>query len=163
MSTSNRDQLVEALNQIIQRMGNRTVIFTHVIAGNIGLSATEFECLDFIQDCGPVPAGRLAELTGLTTGAVTGLIDRLERAGFVRRTADDHDRRRVLVEAIQNDDAISKIRALYEPVSRGFYEITARYSDADVAVITRYLSQSVEMVERVTDEMARAKRETDLA
>ena len=156
---SNRQQLVEELNQASQRVGNRTVIFTHAIAGHIGLSATEFECLDFIQEQGPVPAGRLAELTGLTTGAVTGLIDRLEKAGFLHRTNDPGDRRRVLVEAVDNEAASAKIRELYGPVAAAFERIVEKYNEAELEVIIQYLHETVAMVERVTDEMNGLKGE----
>jgi len=68
------------------------------VAEAIGLNRTDMRCLDVIQREGPVPAGRLADETGLTTGAITTVLDRLERAGFARRTRDPADRRRVLVE-----------------------------------------------------------------
>lgn len=157
MSTP-RQHLIDELNQAVQLTGNRTVIFTHLIADHIGLSASEFECLDFLQQCGAVPAGRLADLTGLTTGAITGLINRLERAGFVRRRTDPTDRRRVLVEAVANQAATNKIIQLYQPVSQGFSEIVEHYSDEEIATITRYLSESVAMIERITDDMVNARK-----
>ena len=64
----------------------------------LGVNRTDGRCLDVIDREGPVAAGRLAQASGLTTAAVTAVIDRLERAGYARRTADAQDRRRVLVE-----------------------------------------------------------------
>ena len=68
------------------------------MADAIGINRTDLRCLDVIQREGPVPAGRLADETGLTTGAITTVLDRLERAGLARRIRDAADRRRVLVE-----------------------------------------------------------------
>jgi DNA-binding MarR family transcriptional regulator len=150
---STRQELISQLSEATQLVGNRTVLFTHVIADHIGLSATEFECLDFLQACGPVPVGRLAELTGLTSGAVTGLVDRLEKAGFVRRRPDPGDRRKVIVEVVPQDGALEKVRRLYEPVSAGFNDMVTRYSDDDIEVITKYLQDSIIMIDSVITRM----------
>ena len=77
---------------------NATDRYDQAVADAIGINRTDMRCLDVIQREGPVPAGRLADETGLTTGAITTVLDRLERAGFARRTRDPADRRRVLVE-----------------------------------------------------------------
>src|SRR6187399_25304 len=75
------------------------------IAEKMGLSGTDHKALDLASRAGgPLTAGRIAQLTGLSTGAVTGVIDRLERAGLVRRVRDTEDRRKVLVEIIPTDE-----------------------------------------------------------
>ena len=64
------------------------------------INGTDFECLDVLDWTGPIPAGELARRLGITSGAVTGVIDRLERGGWVHRLADPSDRRRVIVELV---------------------------------------------------------------
>src|ERR1700691_5726994 len=72
------------------------VVFHEAVGRLLGLSAVERKCLDVLRRLGPVTAGTIGEHTGLTTGAVTGLMDRLEKAGYVERTRDPRDRRKVV-------------------------------------------------------------------
>src|SRR5918997_6772224 len=77
------------------RLSTTTVLFHSAVADRLGVSATDVKCYTILRQTGPLTAGELAERVSLTTGAITGVIDRLERAGLVRRAADPHDRRRV--------------------------------------------------------------------
>jgi DNA-binding MarR family transcriptional regulator len=95
---SRKRQIFEELVYEIRRSQNATDRFDQAVADAIGINRTDMRCLDVISREGPVPAGRLADETGLTTGAITTVLDRLERAGFARRVRDPDDRRRVLVE-----------------------------------------------------------------
>src|SRR5271169_6652453 len=91
--------LVELLGS---RLSTATIMFHEAVADQMGVSATDAKCRSIVAQLGPMTAGRLALQLGLTTGAVTGVIDRLERAQLVRRVADPKDRRRVVVEAVSN-------------------------------------------------------------
>ena len=133
-----RQQLLHDLNEVSQRNGNLTILFTNALASMLGLSALEFEALSLLGD-GPLPAGRLAELCGLTTGAITGLIDRLERAGYAERTHDAEDRRRVMVSLKNEKDLYNRAIELYKPLEAGFNQLTATYSVDDLAIVTNYL------------------------
>jgi DNA-binding MarR family transcriptional regulator len=144
---TSRTELIQELNQAIQRQGNLTVLFTHAIAQHIGLSATEFEFCDVLQREGRRSAGELAKLCGLSSGGVTGLIDRLERAGLVKRTADPKDRRKVLVEAIRNKYKEQIIRELYAPLAQGYYDLVASYSDEELATILGFVRRTTAMTE----------------
>lgn len=97
---STGSDLREELVQALRRVGDHGVVFSEALAGRLGISATDLKCASIVDQGGPLPAGRLAELTGLTTGAITGVIDRLEKAGFVRRAKDPADRRQVIVESV---------------------------------------------------------------
>src|SRR5437870_4375562 len=95
-----RSELVAAIRAGFQRVSGQSVVLSAIIAEKFGLAPSDLECLGFLQLEGPLTAGRLAELTGLTTGAVTRMIDRLEAGKYVRRRDDPADRRRVGVSRI---------------------------------------------------------------
>src|SRR5215813_7664872 len=105
-----RHDLVAALNRAMRDASGQGVLYSQAVAERLGINSTDLECLDSVVLRGPLTAGELADATGLTTGAITGVIDRLERAGFARRERDKDDRRRVLVRAQQA--AIKRIAPL---------------------------------------------------
>src|SRR3954468_24063564 len=89
-----------ARHSAARQLTNQNGLYTDAAAAQLGLNRTDLDCLSFVHLGGAVTAGDLAETTGLTTGAITGVIDRLEKGGFVVRSADPHDRRRVIVTAV---------------------------------------------------------------
>src|SRR5581483_7494351 len=91
-------EIFAALVDEVRRSQSATARFDQAVADALGINRTDMRCLDVLEREGPVPAGHLAEQTGLTSGAMTAALDRLERAGYVRRVRDGADRRRVLVE-----------------------------------------------------------------
>ena len=100
MSRDVRDkaELVALLMQEMRETSTVTILFHQAIADRLGMNVTDHKCAGILARSGPITAGELARLTGLTTGAITGVVDRLERAGFVRRARDSSDRRRVIIE-----------------------------------------------------------------
>jgi DNA-binding MarR family transcriptional regulator len=125
------------LMQEIRTSSARAVMLHQAAADRFGLNATDHKCLNFLIKSGPVTAGRLGELTGLTTGAVTGIIDRLEQAGFVQREKDPHDRRRVVVKPVP--EKIEQFDRLFESLFRTAIDIVQSYSDQEIAVILDFL------------------------
>src|SRR5690242_18094324 len=95
--TNKRTQLTQELLIQFRYVSANSVMFSQAVADQVGLHPTDTECLDFLLLNGPSTAGQLAVYTGLTTGAVTAMIDRLTKAGYVRREHDEKDRRRVNV------------------------------------------------------------------
>ncbi|MGW6935066.1 MarR family winged helix-turn-helix transcriptional regulator [Lentzea sp. NPDC054927] len=119
-----------------------TVMFHTKVAAKMGLSATDEKCIDLAMRAeGPLTAGRLAELSGLSTGAVTGVIDRLEHAGFVRRVRDPHDRRKVLVEVTIGD--VEKFGHLFEEARQSLIEVLGHFGEDELHVIERYLQLQI--------------------
>jgi DNA-binding MarR family transcriptional regulator len=92
-----RDEAVRDLKLNLRRFVVELLVSSYAATEDVGVNPTDLGSLCLLLLHGPAPAGRLAELTGLTTGAVTGVIDRLEKGGFVRREADPADRRKVIV------------------------------------------------------------------
>jgi DNA-binding MarR family transcriptional regulator len=116
------------------------VLNSQVSADAAGLGATDVYTLNLLGAVGPLTPGQLAERTGLTTGAVTRLIDRLARAGHVRRTPDPVDRRRVHVEIEPNRDAV--FNALPEPVRRRIGEIFASFPEEQRDVLLEFFARA---------------------
>ena len=98
MSKRSRDELIQEFIAAIRASQTATDMFDHSVADYVGLDRTAYRCLDILDQEGPMTAGRLAERARLSPGAMTALLDRLEKRGFARRTRDTEDRRRVLVE-----------------------------------------------------------------
>lgn len=153
MSTArkSRKELMAQLEQALQDVSGTGVLFSHAVAERLGINATDLECMGVIQR-GPAAAGQLAAATGLTTGAITGVIDRLERAGFAKRTPDESDRRRVLVR--MTPEAVARAMPLFEPMRRASAQVLSRYKDDELAVILDFLNRmqsvSVEVVAKLS-------------
>lgn len=138
--TAERAELLGALEREMRNISGQSVLFSHAVAERVGMHPTDLECLGFLYESGPMPAGRLAEVTGLTTGATTRMVDRLERAGYVRREADGHDRRRVIVRPLlERGPAIA---TLFAPMQRTMAELYARYSDRELALILDFATRA---------------------
>jgi DNA-binding MarR family transcriptional regulator len=93
------------------------------------MNATDLQVIDILEITGPSTAGQLAELTGLTTGAITGMIDRLEQSGLVRRESDPNDGRRVLVRLSPSETAMKEIDPVFDSVGHQWDEIAPKYDD----------------------------------
>ncbi|HEY3682628.1 MAG TPA: MarR family transcriptional regulator [Streptosporangiaceae bacterium] len=114
-------------------------------AAAVGVNRTDLRCLDLLMDTGAMAPSRLSTELGLTTGSVTAMLDRLERRGYVTRTPDPADRRKVVIEA--TDEARRKAWAVYGPLAEEGEKILARYTAAELAVITDFLNRSRELQE----------------
>ena len=123
--------------QLGRELSTITVLFHSRVAEQMGLSGTDHKCLELvIQSPEPITAGRIAALSGLSTGAITGVIDRLEQRGFVRRVRDPHDRRKVLVEVADFDE--SRYAHLFEGVLELTERVLGQFTPAEWGVIERY-------------------------
>jgi DNA-binding MarR family transcriptional regulator len=111
------------------------------VATRVGLNSTDLECLDLLYLAGVTTAGTLAKHTGLTSGATTAVIDRLERAGFVKRRRDATDRRCVLVEVVPA--SAEWIQPLYEVLLRKIAGLNEDYDEGQLKVVVDYLSRAL--------------------
>lgn len=150
-----------ALMREMRKMSAYSVLFSHLIAEQVGIHSTDLEATDMLSWTGPITAGRLADLTGLTTGAVTALIDRLEAAGFVQRERDPNDKRRVIIQPIA--ERADDVAPLYEPIVREMIDLCAQYNERDLALIldfaTRAATVSIEMIAALRASATAAKKE----
>jgi len=124
---------------VVQQIVAGGILFHQAVADRLGLNASDLQCLNILFQMGPVTAGDVAARTGLTTGAITRLLDRLERAGYVRREHDPRDRRRVIVHPVL--ERMSELAPLYEGVARAWDEVLAAYSDEQLVLILDLLGR----------------------
>lgn len=124
----------------LRRLVLGIVLFNHALGERLGLNPTDLQALDLLVENGPIGAGRLASLSGLSTGTITGVVDRLARAGYARRVADPADRRRVIVEPLA-ERAEAEIAPLYDTLGAAMAEACADLSDADLAVVADFLAR----------------------
>jgi DNA-binding MarR family transcriptional regulator len=133
--------------RLFQDLSTWTLMFHQAVAEQLGLGPTDHKCLGFIADHhageGHMTPGLLADLTGLTTGAVTGVIDRLESAGFVRREKDPSDRRQVIVRPVPQ--RMAEVAALFEPIGRAGERLCAKYSAKELELISGFIQGSIEI------------------
>ena len=120
----------------IQKFTRTSLMLQYTIAQKVGLNATDAECLDYLMEMGPSTAGALAKATRLTTGAVTTMIDRLERDGFVKRSADPNDRRKVIVSVVPERKAV--IGKYYRELGMAVQTLLATYSKKDLALLIQH-------------------------
>lgn len=139
---SPRAQLLAALNVAFRTSSAQSVMLSQAAAEYLEMASSDIECFDLLSLHGPMTAGRLAELTGLTTGAITGVIDRLERAGYAFRERDPHDRRRVIVTPRLERHADPAAVAAYGPVAAAIDALLTRYGDDELAVILDFFTRA---------------------
>ena len=147
----------EQLVDEVQRAQEATARFDQAVADAAGVNRTDLRCLDVLRREGPVTAGRLAAATGLTSGAMTTALDRLERAGLARRVRDAGDRRRVLAE----------ITPLAEQAAARFYgehmayaeRLYARYTQAQLELLLEFTRDDREFNERQAERLEQELRE----
>ncbi|MFJ1458762.1 MarR family winged helix-turn-helix transcriptional regulator [Nocardia sp. N2S4-5] len=140
--------LGERLTVAAQRNATDAVMMHQAVADRLGLHVTDLRCLNLLRLGGPATPGELAARTGLTTGAVTRMIDRLLRGGYVAREHDAQDRRRVIVTA--DEDRIAEIAPHYELLAREFGKIMGEYSTAQLELLLELFDRLHETSLRVT-------------
>lgn len=141
--------------QLGRRLSARTVLFHEAVAGRLGLNSTDLKCLDLARAEVSVTAGRIAELTGLTTAAVTSVIDRLEASGLVRRVRDISDRRKVMVVPVP--ERAAEVGRLFESLDRAMKQLYSEYSSEDLALIRDFAGKLEEVMHTETLKLRQAK------
>jgi DNA-binding MarR family transcriptional regulator len=139
---------VNDLMWAVRKFTRSTLIHQHVIANRMGLHVTDAECIDFLQEMGPSTAGDLAKATRLTTGAITNVIDRLEKAGFVKRSPDPNDRRKVIVSFLPKKHSGAK--AHYGALANAVQELFAGYTEDQLKFLLQHTQALTEIYQSQT-------------
>jgi DNA-binding MarR family transcriptional regulator len=143
--------LLQELENAMRKASAQGTMFAKAVADRAGISSSDMDCMDFLNIEGRMTAGRLAELTGLTSGAITGVIDRLEKAGFVRRERDESDRRKVFIAPVP--ERIREIGRFYEAMQRAMHRQSEGYSEAELKLLLRYATESYQSILGATNEL----------
>jgi DNA-binding transcriptional ArsR family regulator len=140
-----RAHLAAEFGAAIRRTGSLMQLMGQAAADRIGLNATDLNCLNILSFSGQLTAGQLARATGLTTASITGVADRLEEAGYVRRERDPADRRRVVIRLVP-ERAITDVAAVFLPMVRAWQVVATRYTDDELRLIVDFYGQMEEIL-----------------
>ena len=141
----------------MRRNGSIMQLLGQVSAERIGINATDLNCLNIVALGGPMTAGELARATGLTTASITGVLDRLEDGGFVRRERDPKDRRRVIV-TLNPGPGLREIGPTFGPLVRAWRDAAAGYSDEELRLLLDFQRRFEGIVR---DQLARLRGDLD--
>ena len=139
LSNARRAALNQSLIAQIRQMIAGTILFNQQVADRVGFRLTDMQCMNVLDLLGPSTPGKLAECTGLTTGGVTVMLDRLEKAGYVKRAPNPNDRRSVLVSV--NPKKLEKIHTYYDRINRQTVAVFSEFPEAELEVVGRFLAR----------------------
>jgi DNA-binding MarR family transcriptional regulator len=151
-----REEVLAEVAEELRLSGVTNDIADQVVADRLGLNRTDTRCLDIVERLDGVSAGRLASEAGLSSGAVTTVIDRLERAGYARRVADPTDRRRVRVELTPG--ARQLLRELFAPLVADSMRQLERYTDEQVSLVRDFMRDQRLLAEAHTERVRAWRR-----
>jgi DNA-binding MarR family transcriptional regulator len=146
----------EQFTLLMRGLGTRTVVYQQNVAASLGLYNNDFLSVDILREKGPITAGELSKLTGLATGSVTALIDRLEKNGYVRRQNDPNDRRKVIIVPLyeNKEDVIDT----YLPLHTAMVKLAASYTDEELALISQFLGKASTVLDEQIDHLSSGTR-----
>lgn len=150
-----RKELIDQINDAGRKMSAITVIFHQTVAEKAGLSGTDHKYLDILFREGAMTAGRLAEITNLTTGAVTGIIDRLEKKNLVKRDRGLEDRRKVLIIP-QYEEAMKTLGPIFNELGKDLEVFFEDYTLDELKIILKYLHHTNNFFEHKTEKLKKS-------
>lgn len=141
-SMEKREALLEEFAREVRQFNGLGASFFRAAAARLGMNVTDLQVIDILDMTGPATAGQLAELMGLTTGAVTGMIDRLEKSALVHRERDPQDGRKVIVRLNPGENTLREMSPIFDSVGQAWDQIASRYDDEQLALLVDFLKQS---------------------
>lgn len=151
-----REALIQQTTSEIRAYQTAVDRFDEVAVGLLGINRTDGRCLDILEQRGPMTAGELARAAGLTTGAMTTLLDRLERLDYLRRVPHPTDRRRVVVEL--TDKMRRRIAEIWAPMGQEGAELLGGLSDRQLELVCTVMKTARELLERHTERVEAVPR-----
>lgn len=144
----------EKIRKLTQRYTFASLRAHEAIARKAGLSGTDHKYLGFLIEKGQMTAGDLSNLTGLTTGGITGLIDRFEKKNLVTRHFADNDRRKVFIVP-NTEDIMALFVPLYKEFRHKLEELLSRFSDAEIMLIESFLIDAIKILDETTENISK--------
>ncbi|UVI30251.1 MarR family winged helix-turn-helix transcriptional regulator [Paenibacillus spongiae] len=141
MSIEHRGSLLQIFNEQLRLFSTDTILFHQTVAEQLGLNSTDHKCLDIMMENHSMTAGKLSELTGLTTGTITGVIDRLEKVGYVIREKDPGDRRKVIIQ-VNKEKAEKDIMKHLQSFGQSIHAMFEQYNDEQIQFLIDFVERN---------------------
>ena len=151
MTQQERSQIQQELHELQRLQGAYSAVHASHIAASVGINAIDLECLDLLQIHGPLPTGQLAVKAGLRTATMTSILDRLEKAGFVRRDRSGEDRRVVIVHIEAR--AAQEVGPLFSHIATHMAKVEEQFSDDELAIVSRYTKLAASAAIKAIDDL----------
>lgn len=145
LSSGSQEKHAEVRGELVRELRQFTGLgasFFRAAAARIGMTVTDMQVMEILEGSGPMTAGQLADLTGLTTGAITGMLNRLEESGLVRRERDPNDGRRVIVRLARGKDERHEIGPIFASIGKAWDEMASHYDDEQIVFLLEFLKRS---------------------
>jgi DNA-binding MarR family transcriptional regulator len=140
------------MRESLRDLGTQLFLINHHVGGHLDLKSVDLQCLDLIDRFGPLSPSALARRAGLHPATMTGILDRLERGGWVARDRHPSDRRGVVVATLR--DRIGELLHLYSGMNASLNQICAGYQDDELELIANFLRRTADAGRRAADELA---------
>jgi DNA-binding MarR family transcriptional regulator len=147
-----RRRSAAAIGQSLRELASQLSLLNHQVGANLELRDVDIDCLELIDRQGPLSPSALARAAGLHPATITGILDRLERGGWIARERDPSDRRAILVRARR--DRYADLLRLYSGMNRSMNQIYAGYSESELEAIADFLQRTAKAGQSATDELS---------
>jgi DNA-binding MarR family transcriptional regulator len=141
-----------------RELSTAVILFQEAVSRQLGVSAAERKCLSVLWELGVATPGQLLSATGLSSGAITGIVDRLERAGYARRESNPNDRRSLLIKPLRQAELARKIGPAFEGLRGAMEAVIGSYAPAERALIERHLRATIAVLRTQTESMEAPKK-----
>jgi len=161
LSSEHQEQHADPREQLVLLMrglGTRTVLYQQFVAASHGLYNNDLKSVDILRETGPITAGELSKITGLATGTITALIDRLEKCGYVRRENDPTDRRRVIIVPVYEHN--EEIKNTYSPLHSAMLGLASQYSADELELIMQFIGKASKILEEQIHHLSASRGKT---
>ena len=149
---------VAEIDMLHRDLSTAVILFQEAVSRQLGVSAAERKCLSVLWQMGVATPGQLLEATGLSSGAITGIVDRLERAGYAKREPNPKDRRSLLIRPLRQAELARKIGPAFEGLRGAMEQVIGGYAPAERALIERHLRATIAVLREQTAAMSGGKK-----
>ncbi len=161
MTKLHKNELIEQVNRSAREYGISTVLFRHAVGETLGVNVTDMECLALIFFKGLSTPSELSRYTGLTSGATTAMLDRLEKARLIERRPNPRDRRGTLI--VLTEERNQELNAVFAPGREAIEKLNSSYSEKELELILGYLRGLVNIWEQQREKLKEGTKETGAA
>jgi DNA-binding MarR family transcriptional regulator len=152
MSINKKQHRSQAITQLGRQYSDITILMHEAIAQKAGLAGTDHKYFGLILEHGTLTAGDVSKITGLTTGAVTGLIDRLEKKQLVKRVFDEGDRRKVLIEP-NREKAMVLFGGVFDTLEKKMLKLLSTFNEKELQAVEQYMRSTISLMSEITQNL----------